>query len=113
MSLKLSRSTKAIACATVVSFGEQDRLREPVAQQDPVGQTGQRVMGRHELDAVLGELALDGDARDSASRLRSGPVSVAVGSRAVREYIPNTPSTAPWLDRIGVDQQERSEGAAA
>ena len=48
----------------VVALGEQDRLGQSVVQQGAVGKPGQRVMGRHELDAVFGELAFDGDAGD-------------------------------------------------
>ena len=48
----------------VVTFGEQQRLGQAVLEQGAVRQFGQGVMGRHELDALLGELALDGDAGD-------------------------------------------------
>ena len=51
--------------AAVLSFTGQDGLRKPVAQQRAVGQTRQRIVSRHEMQAVFGELALDGDARDS------------------------------------------------
>ena len=56
--------------ATVVAFGEQDRLRQPDRAAGRGWAARQRVVGRHELDAVFGELALDGDAGDLRRRLR-------------------------------------------
>jgi hypothetical protein len=49
---------------SVVPLRELDRSRQALFQQGAVGEPGERVMGRHELNPVFRQLAFDGDASD-------------------------------------------------
>ena len=69
MILKLSRSMKATVTQWLVALGIAQRLFEAVLEQRAVGQAGERVVVRHEADALFAELALDGDAGDVAGGL--------------------------------------------
>src|SRR3970040_1426221 len=53
------------AHAAAVALGVEQRLPQPVGEQDPVRQTGEGVVLREELDALLGALALGDVARDT------------------------------------------------
>ncbi len=48
----------------VAPLRQLDRAREALLEQGAIGKPGQGVVGRHELDPVFRELALDGDAGD-------------------------------------------------
>ena len=96
----------------IVAFCKEQRLGEAILKQRTIGEPGQRIMVRHEVDALFGEFSLNGNASDAgcdAHEMRFG----GAGSRTSFEYIAKVPRTAPRCEMIGVDQQERRPCAAA
>ena len=79
-SLKSSRSTRRTPTTTAVTVAAAERLLDPVPEQHPVGQTGERVVERPVGELVL-QLPLLGDVPQGEHEAADGRVvpQVAAG----------------------------------